>query len=161
MARQARLVLSLATLAFSVALAGCSGDEPAPTPSSAGSTASTTAPAPPTVAPSLSQADAVAELQSYLNAWSTDGPASASQAYLTADQQVSNDADAPKLASGKVTQVTGARPGPGGELTLQVTLDLTFDGDPIAWTNGVNDRFVTFTPRGGQVPYAMSFATGP
>ena len=71
MARQARLVLSLATFAFSVALAGCSGDQPARTPSSAGSTLSTTAPASPTAAPSLSQADAVAELQSYLNAWST------------------------------------------------------------------------------------------
>lgn len=161
MARQARLVVSLATLAFSFALAGCSADEPARTQASAGSTPSTSAPASPTATPSLSQAHAVAELQSYLNAWSTDGPASASQAYLTADQQVSNDADAPKLASGKVTKVTGAQPGPGGELTLQVTLDMTFDGDPIAWSEGVNERFVTFTPRGGQVPYAMSFATGP
>ena len=161
MARQARLVLSLATLAFSVALAGCSGDEPAPTPSSAGSTPSMTTPASPTAAPSLAQADAVAELQSYLDAWSTDGPASASQAYLTADQQVSNDADAPKLASGKVTKVAGAQPGPDGELTLHVILDMTFDGDPIAWGNGVNERFVTFTPRDAQIPYAMSFATSP
>lgn len=161
MARQARLALALATIAFSVALAGCSGDEPAPTPSSAVPTASTTAPSSPTTAPSLSQDDAVAELQSYLDAWSTDGPASASQAYLTADQQVSNDADAPKLASGKVTKVIGAQPGPDGELTLQVTLDMAFRGDPIAWSNGANERFVTFTPGGGQVPYAMSFATSP
>ncbi len=161
MARQARLVLSLATLAFSFALAGCAGDEPARAPSSVGSTASTSAPGSPTAAPSLSQGDAVAELQSYLDAWSTDGPTSASQAYLSADQQVSIDADAPKLASGKVTQVTGAQPGPGGELTLQVTLDLTFDADPIAWSQGVNERFVTFTARGGQVPYTMSFATSP
>lgn len=31
----------------------------------------------------------------------------------------------------------------------------------MAWGNGTNERFVTFTPGSGEVPYAMSFATGP
>lgn len=31
----------------------------------------------------------------------------------------------------------------------------------MAWGNGDNERFVTFTPRSGDVPYAMSFASSP
>jgi hypothetical protein len=43
---------------------------------------------------------------------------------------------------------------------FQVALDLRFDGDPVAWTQGHNDRFVYFTRKAGE-GLAMSFATGP
>jgi hypothetical protein len=99
-------------------------------------------------------------VQAYLDAWRTQGPAVASRAYLAPDQQVGDDADAPHLASGTVTEVTGAQPTPDG-LMVQVSLDLSFDGHPVAWGEGTNDRFVTFRWRGGDIPYEMTFATGP
>jgi hypothetical protein len=43
---------------------------------------------------------------------------------------------------------------------FQVALDLRFDGDPVAWTQGHNDRFVYITRKAGE-GLAMSFATGP
>lgn len=39
-----------------------------------------------------------------------------------------SDADAPKLAAGKVVTVTGAQLTPDRGLALQVTLDMTFEG---------------------------------
>ena len=110
--------------------------------------------------PTPTTAEARAEVQAYLDAWRTQGPAVASLAYLAPDQQVGDDADAPHLASGTVTEVTDARATPDG-LRVQVSLDLSFDGDPVAWSVGTNDRFVTFRWRGGEIPYEMSFATGP
>lgn len=161
MTRRTRFGVGVTALALAGALTGCSADKPGPDPTTTAPLASSSAPATTTTTPTLSQADAVAELQSYLDAWAADGPASASKTYLATDQQVNNDADAPKLATGKVVTVTGAQPTPDGGLTLHVTLDMTFDGDPIAWGNGTNERFVTFTPRSDEVPYAMSFATSP
>lgn len=43
----------------------------------------------------------------------------------------------------------------------EATLELSFDGDPVAWSEGTNDRFVTLTWRGGAIPYEIAFATGP
>jgi len=60
-----------------------------------------------------------------------------------------------KPASGTVTEVIGAQPTPDG-LVLQVSLDLSFDGDPVAWGVGTNERFVTFRWRGGDIPYEMT-----
>lgn len=146
-----------------VTLAGCSApSDAAPTPSAASTqtsvtvTSSTSTPAPTT----LTKGTANAELQAYLDAWRTRGPAAASQTYLAADQHVSSDADAPHLASGRVIAVQDGQPTPNG-LMFPVTLELAFDGDPIAWTEGSNDRFVYFTARDGDIPYQMSFATGP
>lgn len=161
MARRTRLRIGVTTVAVATALTGCSADEPGAAPTSTAPRPSSSAPAATTTAPTLTQVEAVAELQSYLAAWAADGPASASETYLVTDEQVDSDGDAPMLVTGKVVTVTGAQPTPDGGLTLQVTLDMTFDGNPMAWGNGSNERFVTFTPRSGEIPYAMSFATGP
>jgi len=110
--------------------------------------------------PALTQAQAQAELQAYLDAWATDGPAAASRAYLAPDQQVSSDEGAVRLRSGRVTAVSETRGTPDG-MTLLASMDLSLLADPGAWDNGANDRFVTFSYRGGDIPYQMSFATGP
>lgn len=115
---------------------------------------------PDTAPPTLTAAQATAEIQAYLDAWGSKGAAIASHAYLTADQQVAHDADAPHLSSGNVIAVTDPQPTPDG-LRFHVTLDLSFDGDPVAWSQGANERFVFFTPQAGPAAYAMSFATGP
>lgn len=115
--------------------------------------------APPGAAPA-SVSDATAELNAYLDAWRAEGPAVSSRAYLTPDQQVTNDADAPRLKTGRVTDVSLAQATPEGQM-FYVTLELSFEGEPIAWNEGTNERFVTFAWRGGDIPYAMTFATGP
>lgn len=115
---------------------------------------------PDTASPTLTAAQAQAEIQAYLDAWRDKGAAFASHAYLAADQQIDDDADAPHLSSGRVVAVTDRQPTPNG-LRFHVALDLAFDGDPVAWAQGANERFVYFTPQGGPAAYAMSFATGP
>lgn len=123
--------------------------------------AQTQSPDPPdTASPVLTAVQAKAEIQAYLDAWGSKGAAFASQAYLAADQQVNDDANAPHLISGRVIAVTDPQPTPKG-LRFQVALDLAFDGDPVAWAQGANERFVYFTPQDGPVAYAISFATGP
>jgi hypothetical protein len=107
----------------------------------------------------LTAEEAERELQAYLDAWSSDGAAAATQKYLTADQQVETDAEAPHLASGKVIGVGDPTTTADGT-RFQVALDLRFDDDPVAWTQGRNDRFVYFTRAAGD-RLAMSFATGP
>jgi hypothetical protein len=160
MTRRTALGLVGTSVVFGIALAGCSAHVDGP-PTAAPAT-TTTASATPTSTASAAptEAEARTELQAYLDAWRTDGPASASRAYLTADQQVPDDADAPHLRSGKVTGVTDAEPTSDGQRFL-ATLELSFDGNPAAWGEGTNDRFVTFTPRAGAIPYEMAFATSP
>jgi len=167
MGPQAPTRLAIAMVLAVAALAGCSGgDQPiAPAPaipgaSPSGSPTQRAAQASPTAGRTPSLPEARAEVQAYLDSWRVDGPAISSQTYLVPDQQVTNDADGPHLASGRVTGVRDAQPAPDGA-RFPVTLELPFDGDPIAWGQGSNDRFVTFTWRGGNIPYAMSFATGP
>lgn len=154
--------LAAATILAGVTFAGCSADKdvrPHPTPTASSST--------PLITGRSSTADATAglsdveaELQAYLDAWRTQGPAVASRAYLATDQQLTDDTDAPHLKSGTVIEVAAAQPTADGQV-FTATLELAFDGDPIAWSEGRNDRFVAFTWRGGDIPFAMSFATGP
>ena len=108
----------------------------------------------------MTQPQARAELQAYLDAWAMDGPAAASRAYLVPDQQVPSDDDAVRLRSGRVTVVGEARPTPDG-MTFLVSMDLSFVGERGAWGEGTNGRFVTFVYRGGDIPYEMGVATGP
>lgn len=84
------------------------------------------------------------ELQAYLDSWRIDGPAKASQAYLTPDQHITNDAEGAHLASGNVRVVRAVETTPNGP-RFKAKLELSFNGDPIAWGEGSNDRFVTFT----------------
>ena len=105
-------------------------------------------------------ASAVATLRRYLHAWVVRGPAVASR-YLVSSQQVSSDAGAPRLAAATLTSSRvygweGSR-----ELTLLVSLDLRFEGDPGAWNQGENERFVTAREVGARHRYVLELATSP
>jgi hypothetical protein len=97
-------------------------------------------------------------LQEFVDSWRADGFAAASRTYLVANQQVDQGGSAPVLAAGTVAKVRNGPAGTGDALVLDVDLDLTFSGAGGAWHDGINERFVTFTPRGGAVPYVLSIA---
>ena len=150
-------------LCFGVAMvlvAGCSS----PTTSLLSGAPSTTASA----TASRTDADRTAaysrvqsELTDFLDMWKTKGAAEASKAYLAPDEQATSSDDVPVLASGRVVTL---RPGQwtSAELfVVDVDLELTFTGDPVAWGNGVNERFVTATARTGTIPYVLELATSP
>ena len=150
-------------LCFGVAMvlvAGCSS----PTTSLPSGAPSTT----PSAAISTADADHAAayarvqsELTDFLAVWKSKGYAEASKAYLAPDEQATSSHDVPVLASGRVVTL---RPGQwtSAELfVVDVDLELTFTGDPVAWGNGVNERFVTATARTGTIPYVLELATSP
>jgi hypothetical protein len=142
---------------------GCSGSgaQPAPPATSPPASSSTTpAGGATTGAGSVTRAAAIRMLQAYLDSWRTDGLAIANRRYLVPDEQVANGADALVLAAGRVATVRSESPTASG-LVLDVDLDLTFRGGTGAWGDGINERFVTFTPREGAVPFVMSLATSP
>ena len=143
-----------------VLVAGCSS----PTTSLPSGAPSTT----PSAAISTTDADHAAayarvasELTDFLDMWKTKGAAEASKAYLAPDEPATSSDDVPMLASGRVVTL---RPGQwtSAELfVVDVDLELTFTGDPVAWGNGVNERFVTATARTGTIPYVLELATSP
>ncbi|MFI6316542.1 hypothetical protein ACIBG8_03435 [Nonomuraea sp. NPDC050556] len=132
---------------------GCSGSAVEPSPSPVPSTATG-------AGQGISRSEAVGELQAFLDRWRTDGLVVASREYLVADEQVVDGADALVLKAARIAKVRSASPTADG-IVLDVDLDLEFQGATGAWRNGVNERFVTFTPRAGAVPFVMSLATSP
>jgi len=144
-----------------VLVAGCSSPTtslPSGAPSTTPSAAiSTTADADHAAA----YARVASELTDFLDMWKTKGAAEASKAYLAPDEPATSSDDVPVLASGRVVTL---RPGQwtSAELfVVDVDLELTFTGDPVAWGNGVNERFVTATARTGTIPYVLELATSP
>mgnify|MGYP001410892111 CR=1 FL=1 len=158
----------LGSCTFMGLMAGCSD---APPTAHAGPATSETSVHPPTTSSAsppttpetpksaLTKQEAVLEVQAYLDAWRTDGLAAANERYLVPDQHAAGETG-PRLAHGSVTKVAQTEVTPDGMVML-ATLTLNFDGDSGAWGNGANDRWITFTWRGGSVPYVMSFATSP
>lgn len=144
------LRMSIVGVAVGISV-GCSGSAVEPTPSTASSS---------TAGQGISRSAAVEELQAFLDSWRTDGIVIASRKYLVADEQVADGADALVLRAGRVAKVRSASPTADG-LVLDVDLDLEFQGATGAGRNGLNQRFVTFTPRAGAVPFVMSLATSP
>jgi hypothetical protein len=101
------------------------------------------------------------EITGFLDAWVTTGYARASTAYLVPEDQVTPPAVGPVLASGRIRAL---RPGQWTSQDLfvvDVDLDLSFTGDPVAWGNGVNTRFITAAARSGAIPYVLELATSP
>ncbi|MBO2448052.1 hypothetical protein J4573_13190 [Actinomadura barringtoniae] len=129
-----------------------SGSAPRPAPSQR--------PTPTRSSVTLSASSAAKQLQAFLDSWRRNGLVVASRTYLVEDEQVTDKGDALVLAKGRVIKVTSSSRSADG-LALDVEIDLTFRGATGAWGNGVNTRFVTFTPREGTVPFVMSIATGP
>lgn len=102
---------------------------------------------------------AIAELGEYLAAWRNQGAAVASQEFLVPDQRVGGDGLI--LRGGRVISYEPYSWASDNQFRLLVTLDLHFTGSPGAWSEGHNDRFVTFSRSIGQGRYLMEFATGP
>jgi hypothetical protein len=95
-------------------------------------------------------------IQAFLDAWAEDGYATALHRYLTREFRVVDDSGMPRLVSGRVTRATLHSWTSNGRFTVEVDLDLHFRGDPMAWTNGVNTRFVTV-----EAGRRLTFATSP
>jgi hypothetical protein len=101
----------------------------------------------------------VRTVQAFLDAYRREGLVVASRDYSASDQQVTSSAGVPRLSSGTVVDASVSSWNSPDDFTLEVTLDLHFDGDPLAWNQGLNDRFVTLTRTGGSL--RLSFATSP
>lgn len=99
---------------------------------------------------------AVATIQAFLDTWRRDGIAVASRDYSVSDQQA---ASGPQLSAGKVLDASVSSWDSPDHFTLEVSLDLHFTGDPMAWNQGANDRFVTVTR--DAKGFRLSFATSP
>lgn len=154
-------VAAVAAACAAVPLTLSATGPPAPPPTVPGSAPHTTPSQRPTPARSpITPSTAARELQAFLDSWRRDGLVTASRTYLVTDEQVTDPADVLVLSKGHITKVIRATPTASG-LVLHVKLNLTFRGATGAGRNGMNERFVTFTPRAGAVPFAMSLATSP
>ena len=97
------------------------------------------------------------ELQDYLNYWHLVGPATASKLFLVPSQRDGTV----KLASGQVLKYHPYVWKSANHFTLLISLDLHFGGWHDAWSQGKNDRFVTFTRASRAQPFLMELNTGP
>ena len=103
---------------------------------------------------------AVAAVEEFLDTWRRDGLAIASRRYLEADAQLPpSSAGLPRLSTGKVVHAEVSSWESPDRFTLEVRLDLHFSGDPMAWNDGDNDRFVTVRRDGAG--FRLAFATSP
>jgi hypothetical protein len=145
------------------------GDGPARAPSPAGAPVESTATTPAT--PSTWQGppnDArrkaavrtgVRVVEAFLDTWRRSGLSVASRTYAVPDQQLRSDAGAPRLRAGSVLDARVSSWESPDHFTLEMSLDLQFEGDPLAWTEGRNDRFVTIMRTAGA--RRLAFATSP
>jgi len=97
------------------------------------------------------------ELRDYLNYWRLAGPSRASRLFLVRSQREGTV----KLASGHVLNYRSYSFTSVNDFTLMVSLDLHFEGWHGAWSDGTNDRFVTFTRAFHTQTFLMAFNTGP
>ena len=167
MSRFSRCGAALAVTALLTA--GCSTTEPEPAPV-VGARASTPAPTPvaarpPAPGPSSPAGKravraTVDAVRHYLDTWVTDGPARAARS-LYPRTRVTSDQGLPRLLSGSLESFEVSRWRGPDAFTLQVTLDLRFDGSPYAWQRGLNERFVTPHRQGEAGPYLLELASSP
>ena len=102
---------------------------------------------------------AVTAIQAYLDTWRRDGMFLAARQYVEKDAQPPSAVGLPRLSSGKVLHADLSSWESADHFTLEVALDLHIVGDPLAWNDGENDRFVTVTRDGGG--FRLAFATSP
>jgi hypothetical protein len=101
----------------------------------------------------------VERIQGFLDAYRRDGIVVAARKYLAADAQLTSAVGVPRLASGSVVSAEVSSWESADQFTLEVGLDLHFDGDAGSWNEGHNDRFVSFTRTDGAL--RLDFATSP
>ncbi len=99
-------------------------------------------------------------MRRYLRAWATQGPTRASR-YLVRSQRATSHQGTPHISSGTVTSYRLYERQGSNQLTLLVSMNLTFTDDPLAWNRGSNDRFVTARRSGRHGRYRLELASGP
>ncbi len=113
---------------------------------------------------------ATQEVQAYLDLWVKAGPYAAAATYFVPEEvppgapvQGSAGADAPVLLNGTIKTCKQTTWKSADDFTALVTMDLHFRGDAARWnmTDGLNDRFFTFTRANAGDAYRMRQATGP
>jgi hypothetical protein len=102
---------------------------------------------------------AVNQIQTFLDVWRREGMVAASRRYFDAASQPRSAAGLQRLSYGKVLSAHVSSWESSEHFTLEVSLDLHFVGDPMAWNDGENDRFITVTRHGSSVQ--LDFATSP
>ncbi len=144
-------------LSLTLLVAACSGGSaPAASPP--------TSPAISAVVPTASAGNVQAArraIEGFLHAWQTQGLLKAARAYLNTDEQPQVNVGLPHLAAGSVISAKVVSSRPGGVLTLEVVMELRFTGDPGAWGQGRNTRFIAATPSADAAGYRLELATSP
>lgn len=128
---------------------------PTTTPGSASTAASTGAER------SGPYAAALARTRDWLAAWARDGAFRSGRTYLEPEYRVTSPTAGPVLIGGRVVTFRPQEWTSADRFTLLVSLDLDFATSPGAWSQGRNDRFITFTRHSPGAPYLLALATGP
>jgi hypothetical protein len=100
----------------------------------------------------------------YLETWQHEGPRAAGARYLFGDERPSgsgSDKGFPRLDSASLIAHELVRWRGASRLTVMVTMRMQFAGDPVAWDEGVNTRFVTADRTGRPGRYRLYLATSP
>ncbi len=107
------------------------------------------------------QAFAEAQLRAFLAVWVAQGYRPAAAKFLTPDYQASASEPGVPLRAGRVSSVRLTEWTSADRFQVQAELQLSFDGQQGAWTNGSNTRFVTVTRTLPDHEYRLSLATSP
>jgi hypothetical protein len=101
-------------------------------------------------------------VQAYLDEWRTSGAAVAARRHLAPGLQLPEGQVGPRLVEGRLLD-TGRCHGNDtlNVITFTARLDLHFEGDPMAWGEGENFRFITATRASEADPFRLDIATGP
>jgi len=103
---------------------------------------------------------AIAELQAYLDLWQRTNESVASKQFMVARQQCVTDCPL-VLRSGKVLSYQPSSWQSPDHFTLLVGLDLRFVGSSLAFDQGPQAEFVTFSRPNAQAKYLLEFNTSP
>jgi len=149
--RQVARWLLGSTLGLGVLGACTAGPGQLPVPSPTAVPSSTVVPA----STGVTAGQCRATLQAFLTAWQREGLPPASVRFLTPAMLAGSTPQQIALRSATITSFTPQSDKPGG---YQAELDLGFSGDPGAWGQGPNTRFVTCvtTPDGIRLDLATS-----
>lgn len=109
----------------------------------------------------VAYAQGLVVLRQFLGEWRSRGAAKAARDFLQPEFRAPPGQPGPRLVFGKVVGFRPTSWTSPDRFTLVVDLDLRFAGDPLAWGQGRNERFVTFVRVPGTQRYLLALATGP
>jgi hypothetical protein len=151
-------------LLFAVAACGASEHRPpqslgGPTPP-VRTTGSASESATPAVRPALVRS-ACRRIEGFVDTWREHGYVDASRRYVVPGQQVESELGLPRIVAGSVDRCVLFSAESPDRFILEADLTLHLRGDPLAWNEGVNTRFVTATRSSAVVPFRLELATSP